>query len=346
MHLKYKYSKPLNFLFKIKKNFFNKNDEWLKESLKHNHFYSQQKKRVNCKICNTKLAKTIDFKSHNIGYIFCNLCSHLNGEFEDTKKFVKKLYMSDGGKNYYKNYIDKDFNKRAMQIYMPKLDFLMNNVPKNKLKILDVGCGMGYFVYVSLIRNIEAKGIDINKMMVGLGNNQIKHLINKTPLKFNENEFFYQSITESSANIISAIGVIEHLRQPHRFFKAFKNSKAQYLYYSVPMFSFSVMLENISKNVFPRQLSGGHTHLFTEQSIKTMNVIMGIKPVASWRFGVDAMDLYRHILFYLKKNNGSQKLIDYFYLYLGKNLDEIQSVFDKNHFCSEIHCIASKNLTN
>jgi hypothetical protein len=108
------------------------------------------------------------------------------------------------------------------------------------------------------------------------------------------------------------------------------------------MFSFSVMLENISKNVFPRQLSGGHTHLFTEQSIKTMNVIMGIKPVATWRFGVDAMDLYRHILFYLKKNNGSQKLIDYFYLYLGKNLDEIQSVFDKNHFCSEIHCIASK----
>ena len=73
---------------------------------------------------------------------------------------------------------------------------------------------------------------------------------------------------------------------------------------------------------------------------------MGIKAVAQWRFGLDAMDLYRNILFYLKKNKCSKKLIDYFYLHIGKNLDEIQSVFDKNHFCSEVHCIASKNLTN
>ena len=108
------------------------------------------------------------------------------------------------------------------------------------------------------------------------------------------------------------------------------------------MFSFSVALENISKNVFPRQLSGGHTHLFTEQSLQKMNAIIGVQSIAEWRFGTDIMDLYRHTITNLHKNNSSQKLIDYLYKGFGEKIDEIQSIFDKNHFCSEIHCVASK----
>ena len=206
-----------------------------------------------------------------------------------------------------------------------------------------MGCGSGYFVYASLLRNLEATGVDVGKAMVEFGNNQISHHINKTPLTFEDEQYFYEAVTKSNANVISAIGVIEHLREPHKFFDAFKNSKSQYLYYSVPMFSFSVILENIFKEVFPRQLSGGHTHLFTEQSIQKMNEIIGVKPVAEWRFGTDAMDLYRHTLTNIQKNNSSQKLMDYLYLCLGEKIDDIQSIFDENHFCSEIHCVVSKN---
>ena len=34
--------------------------------------------------------------------------------------------------------------------------------------------------------------------------------------------------------------------------------------------------------VFPRQLSGGHTHLYTEESILKMNEIIGIESIAEW----------------------------------------------------------------
>jgi len=205
-----------------------------------------------------------------------------------------------------------------------------------------VGCGSGYFVYALLLRDIRAKGIDVSKTMVEFGNNQISQEINKTPLTFEDEQYFYEAVTKTKANIISAIGVIEHLREPHKFFDAFKNSKSQYLYYSVPMFSFSVALENIFKNVYPRQLSGGHTHLFTESSIKRMNEIIGVQPIAEWRFGTDAMDLYRHMLTNLQANQSSQKMIDFLYTGFGKNIDDIQSIFDKSHFSSEIHLIASK----
>ena len=108
------------------------------------------------------------------------------------------------------------------------------------------------------------------------------------------------------------------------------------------MFSFSVVLENIFNNVFPRHLSGGHTHLFTEQSIARMNEIIGAKSIAEWRFGVDIMDLYRSALSNLQQNRCSQKLMDYLHNGFGTKLDDLQSILDRNHFCSEIHCVVSK----
>ena len=36
------------------------------------------------------------------------------------------------------------------------------------------------------------------------------------------------------------------------------------------MFSLSSIVENSFNNIFNRQLGGGHTHLFTEKSLKKM----------------------------------------------------------------------------
>jgi hypothetical protein len=54
------------------------------------------------------------------------------------------------------------------------------------------------------------------------------------------------------------------------------------------------------------------------------------------------MDLYRHLLTNLQANNSSKKMIDHICSGFGKKIDDIQSIFDENHFCSEIHLIASK----
>jgi len=198
-------------------------------------------------------------------------------------------------------------------------------------------------VYASLLRDISASGLDVSKTMVDFGNNQIMHHTQKRPLAFVNEQGFYEAIIKSSTNVISAIGVIEHLREPHKLFDAFRKSSAKYIYYSVPMFSFSVVLENIFKNVFPRQLSGGHTHLFTESSIQKMNEIIGVEPIAEWRFGTDVMDLYRHVLTNLQANQSSQKMIDFLHMGFAEKIDEMQTIFDTNHFCSEIHLVASKN---
>lgn len=338
-----KYSKSSSFYTSTFQDYYLSNDKLLNESLEQNQLYTSQPNRINCKICSAPLPQTTDLHSHNVDYVFCEECSHLNGRFEDTKLFADNLYTSEDGAEYATLYLDDNFLKRTTDIYIPKVDFLISSLPTKKYKILDVGCGCGYFVCASLIRNLSASGLDVSKTMVDFGNNQISRLSKNPSLTHTSEEGFFDSIIDSDADVISAIGVLEHLREPHKFFTAFQKSKAKYLYYSVPMFSFSVAIENVFSNIFPRQLSGGHTHLFTDTSIKKMNEIIGIQSVAEWRFGADIMDLHRHILTSLQANKSSQKMIDFFNAGFGKTIDNIQSIIDKSHFCSEIHIIAAKH---
>ena len=79
-------------------------------------FIRQTPKRIKCKNCERKsLVKFIS--SHFINYYLCKTCSHLNGAYQDTKKFTQKIYSDDDGKNYSKTYM-KDFNIRVKKIFM------------------------------------------------------------------------------------------------------------------------------------------------------------------------------------------------------------------------------------
>jgi SAM-dependent methyltransferase len=337
----YRYSKSSAFYQNTKKSFFSDNDALLARASRQNRLYASQPLRTHCKLCQAPLPAT-DFTSHGIGYTFCTSCSHLNGNHQDTSAFVEQLYIADAGREYSDNYIDDNFVQRTQDIYVPKIEFLLESVPPGPHRLLDVGCGAGYLVYAGLLRGLSASGIDVAHAMIDFGNRQIAHFADSSPLRYVDERAFYESIVTCKADIISAIGVIEHLREPHEFFKAFAASRASHLYYSVPMFSFSVILENVFPEVFPRHLSGGHTHLFTEDSLRRMNSLIGVQPVAEWRFGTDFTDLYRSVLISLGKNGVSQRLIRNFEGGFGASIDELQAVLDGKHFCSEIHCVTRK----
>jgi len=337
------YSKSTGFYADTKKDFFDSNEALLIKAENQNKFYTEQPPRTNCKICGHSLSSESDFTSHQINYVFCNNCGHLNGANEDTKVFAEKLYIQEDGGDYAKNYIDNNFASRTEHIYTPKVNFLLTHLNSNvRMKLLDVGCGAGYFVYAALLKGVDASGIDVSKSMIDFGNQNISHLYKQSPLNHASESEFFDTIANSDATIISAIGVIEHLREPLEFFEAFQRSNAEYLFYSVPMFSFSVMLENVFTDVFPRQLSGGHTHLFTEQSIEWLNLNRELNSIAEWRFGTDIMDLYRSMSVKMTKMGASLKFLNFLNDGLGKNIDQLQCVLDEKHFCSEIHCLSVK----
>lgn len=342
-----KYSKSSDFYGKLKKDFFESNDSLLEEAESQNGFYSSQPIRILCKLCDKRLSEEKDFYSHGVNYVFCDSCGHLNGMHEDTQEFVERLYIANSGAEYAKSYIDNNYKQRVVDIYLPKVDFLKTNLPPNPYKVLDVGCGAGYFVAACSFRDITAHGVDVSKSMIEFGNKQLGLLCGQDALlkAIDENDYF-ETIAETQADVVSAIGVIEHLRFPKQFFEAFRKSNASYLYYSVPMFSFSAVLESVTGRVFPRQLSGDHTHLFTETSRQKMHELLEGDSLAEWRFGTDVMDLYRAIMTMLSKNDASDRMLGEFSNSFSPLIDQMQTVLDKAHFCSEIHCLVCKKTVS
>lgn len=331
-----KFSKSYNDILKFKLDFFSKNKMNFSTAIKMNKMYLEGPNRKKCKNCLYPI-KNFFIKSFGVKYSLCQRCNHLNGEKQETRKFFNKLYISgQSSKNIEKNY-NRSFKGRVKNIYNSKVLFL-KKVIKKKISILDVGSGAGHFLKALENHNLYARGIEPNKLMCKVGNKYLKKNI-LTNVSLDKLEKIITG--EKKANCLSAIGVLEHIEDPHRLLTSFKNSNLKYLYISVPLFSLTSLIENSFKDVYPRHLSGGHTHLYTKESLYYLAKKWNLKILGEWWFGLDIADLYRSI--YVSSNNINKKVFNktlnkYFF----DALNEMQNCLDKRKISSEVHLVLSK----
>ena len=135
---------------------------------------------------------------------------------------------------------------------------------------------------------------------------------------------------------------MEHLNDPINFIKNFKKSKAKYLYFSVPLFSLSVFFENSFTKVFPRHLSGGHTHLFSKESLYYIAKNYNLKIIGEWWFGTDIPDLYRSLMQssnVINEKIFSKNLEKHLFSYV----DDLQAIVDKKKLSSQVHMVLKKS---
>ena len=328
------FSKSSSELNIIKKNFLNKNNFLLSKVKEINSKYAQLKKRKFCKNCKGKKLKYF-FNSFKVDYFLCKKCNHLNGGFEESKKFLNYLYSSNSGKNYSKNYI-KNYKKRVNEIYIPKAKFLKKIL--GKINIIEIGSGDGAFLKACEKQKISAVGLEPNNTMLKFAEKKLK----KNKIYFSKLDKLEIPHSKNNKTCIVAIGVIEHLFDPSNFFHLFNKSKCKYLFFSVPLFSLSVILENSFKNIYPRHLGGAHTHLYTEKSINYILKKFKLKKKAAWWFGQDIVDLNRALKITSNINYKDNYLKNFVSKYFDKDIDKIQNFFDKKKICSEVHMIVEK----
>ena len=342
---KIKFGKSSKDVDKIKSDFFSLNSKLLKNQNKINQFYRSQPKRHKCKACEKKLVGDY-FINHKIKYIQCKYCSHVNGWYQDNKKFSNKIYVDEKvkySKGYFENNIKK-FKLRQKKIYDPKTEFLKSIFQNHsKIKVLDIGAGSGYFVSSLIDKKFKnAEGIEISKNQTNFGKKMFK-LLNKDPnkLKNSTYENLKKEIEVTDSNCISLIGVIEHLVDMGDLMKSIKrNKKIKYLYVLVPMFSLICTIENVFSDIFNRHLGGGHTHLFTEKSLKRFMLRFGFKEHSSWWFGTDMDDLFRS--FIVQMRNKKFKPLENISFDNKKLIDNLQIQLDQKKLCSEVHMLLKR----
>lgn len=337
-----KYGKKCGDLLKIKKDFYAQNDSLLKARDKVASVYRKQQKRTVCKLCGVLLNMNNDFIfiSHQIEYCICSNCSHINGAYEDTYEFSNYIYCEqDYGDGYSEKGIE-EYDKRMELIYLPKVRFLKEALDIEKFRVLDIGAGSGYFCAAALREGIEIEGIEISKQQVAFAN----AMIGQNILRQIDADDMLAELMATDRNVVSAIGVLEHIYNLREVLKAIRENKnIDYLYFSVPLFSLSVYLEMIFQNGFNRQLGGGHTHLFTMESIQYMCQEFGFEIIGKWQFGTDVMDMYRFMVLQLEGGGQSDYIIRDFSEKFLSCADALQYVIDKAGFGSEIHLLAKIN---
>jgi hypothetical protein len=344
-----RFGKSSSALLNQKTSFFEENSLHLKKQKDIAALYIKQPQRETCMNCTSTIDNTVDFTKDEIGYTICDNCGHLNGVYQDSTVFCEALYTKDEGKSYAQNYDSSDvdiYNYRTTSIYSPKAEFLQtslvaNDIDPHNLQYLDFGTGTGYFVSALKkmgLRNVS--GTEVSKTQVELGN----AMIGEDVLRIHKMEETEKMLASTHANVISMIGVLEHVQEPHKMLTAIKsNPNIQFLYISVPTFSLSTYIEMLSPRIFNRQLSCAHTHLYTEDSLQHLATEFNFNIIGEWWFGTDMVDVFRHILVNLKHQGASQKLEK-----LWKNdfiplIDTMQLEIDKQKYSSEVHMLFQKN---
>ncbi|MCR5777516.1 MAG: class I SAM-dependent methyltransferase [Lachnospiraceae bacterium] len=338
-----KYGKSLDDILSIKSSFISSNDELVKEREVQADILRSQKKRETCKICGSALPEKHLFLTRGIPYFECSKCGHVNSGFDDTEDFAAKLYIEQPYGSTYHEASRETYETRLKNIYIPKAEFMVETLKKEGLEcadihLLDDGAGSGYFVEAASRLGCDAKGIEVSSAQVRFGN----EMSGKDSLKAVSGEEATRYVKDTECNVVSFIGVLEHITNLKDVIDAVRDNKnIKYVYCSVPMFSFSVIFEDVFRGCFNRQLGGGHTHLYTDSSLAYMADMMGFTKCASWKFGSDMMDLYRMLSVELEKN-GNKGLNGVLHDKFLPLLNDMQLLVDKSEFASEIHMVLKR----
>ncbi len=343
-----RYGKSVGDIMKIKSDFFTKNSEMLKMSARQADALLRQPERKVCKICHEPISGQPLYHSQRMEYFLCKKCGHVNSRYEDTDDFAEAVYITDSYENNYSEDDRKKYMERRDMIYVPKAVFLLDELEKDGLKkedisLLDDGAGSGYFV--SALQKLglkDAKGVEISNAQVGFANTMNE----KEVLRQADPDEIVSLIGETKCNVVTFIGVLEHIINLDEILDAVKNNKnIRYIYFSVPMFSMSCVFEAAHQNCYNRHAGGTHTHMFQDSSIAYMADRIGFEKFSSWKFGSDMMDLYRMLCVCLEQE-GNGNLKDFFSEKFLPVLDKLQMTVDESEFASEIHMILKRKAEN
>lgn len=216
-----------------------------------------------------------------------------------------------------------DYRKKA---YAPeRLNYILEKtkLSKSKIKLLDVGCGPGYFINHLKDKKIKYKGLELADFLVKICKTKGLNVEN-ADLK-NEPSKTY--------NVITLFDILEHLANSVEFFKTLNNKLAKggyVLAYTPHIHSVAFyLMGGLQNTLLPFQ----HFAFYDPRSLDYLAKKTGFKIHSIDYYGLDVMD-YLYMKEYQEPVGYHQKLKDF--------IPVIQAIIDKQKLSNHIRVFFKK----
>lgn len=229
-----------------------------------------------CKICSGNNSKVIQptyvtFNSKKINFVKCQDCGLIYLHPQLTAEEIKQLYSDDYFIKWYNSEEKRAFSKNYFNQLLTRKNI---QIPKGS-QLLDIGCGMGFFLEVAQQRNCIAKGVEISQYASAHCKEKLHFDVHHGTLETADfdNEIF---------DTITAFDVLEHLLEPSNLLDRVnkickKNGTLMVIVpnYDSLIYQFEIAICKLKKEALPNIPE--HLTYFTRDTLKKLLEKHGFK---------------------------------------------------------------------
>ena len=219
---------------------------------------------MKCIICQNNQNFSKYLEKEGIRYVKCLKCGLI---LKKTKIDINEIENTYDNKKYFSGYLGN------YKVYIKIFNQMLNLIEKykNPGKILDIGCGLGLFLYIAKKRGWEPSGIEISKFASNFAKNKLKlNVINSDNLNTFQDNFF---------DVIMVNHVLEHIENPLVILKQIKKKLNinGILFIGVP--NINGLYPRFQKENWPSLQPSTHIYQFTPKTLKLLLQKIGFEPI-------------------------------------------------------------------
>ncbi len=219
---------------------------------------------MKCIICGNNQNFSKYLEKEVIIYSKCLKCGLI---FRKKKIEIDEIEKVYDNKKYFLGYL------RNYQEFIKIFNQMLKLIEKykNPGKILDVGCGIGLFLYLAKQKGWNENGIEISKFSSDFAKNKLKlNVIKSDNLSTFQNNFF---------DVVVVNHVLEHVENPLLLLTQIKEklNKNGILFIGVP--NINGLYPRFQKENWPSLQSSTHIYQFTPKTLKLLLRKISFKPI-------------------------------------------------------------------
>jgi len=239
------------------------------------------KELTGCPLCGSE-NYTVEFTKFGIDIVACDTCTLRYSK--QIPSDIKEVYSTDDYAKTLENNYMKNYEYRQKRFGTERMALIQQFVPdKKKFRLLDLGCGSGWFLDYVRQQGCDVAGQELGKKVAEWTHHRLGVPILNCPLS--------DIPDEENFDVITMFDLIEHVEDPIRFVLDAK----KHLRHDGILVLFTPHFDSLAMRVMKERSSlvtpSEHLTFFTKRSVEKLSQITGMDLCYCRTFGIDLGDL-------------------------------------------------------